>query len=156
MDRPANPSSTSPSRVLIVGAGVVGMACAMALQREGHEVAVIDPRSPGEGASFGNAGLVASCSVDPIGMPGIVRRAPAMLFDRMGPLVVRWSYLPRIAPWLCRFVAASRPARVERISIALASLVGGAVKTWAALIRGTPAEQYLSYRGWIQGFETDA
>ena len=54
-------------------------------------------------------------------MPGILGKVPGMLIDPLGPLAIRWSYLPQLAPWLLRFVAASRPAEVERISIALAS-----------------------------------
>src|SRR5690242_17511792 len=129
----ACPSFRSAKRVLVAGAGVVGMACALTLRRDGHDVTVVDPRPAGEGASFGNAGIVASCSVDPIGMPGVLRRIPGMLLDDMAPLMIRWRYLPRLAPWLCRFAAASRPARVEAISIALASLVGNAVEAWRAL-----------------------
>ncbi|MBK8742357.1 MAG: FAD-dependent oxidoreductase [Betaproteobacteria bacterium] len=75
-----------PKRVVVVGAGAVGMACALTLRREGHIVTVFDSRPPGEGASCGNAGIIANCAVDPIGMPGIVKRVPAMLMDPMGPL----------------------------------------------------------------------
>src|SRR6184192_712129 len=84
-------------RVVVVGAGAVGMACALTLRRDGHDVVVLDPQQPGEGASFGNAGIIANCTVDPLGMPGIVSRVPGMLLDPMGPLSIRWRYLPRIA-----------------------------------------------------------
>ena len=56
-------------RVVVVGAGAVGMACGLTLRRDGHDVVVLDPRQPGEGASFGNAGIIANCTVDPLGMP---------------------------------------------------------------------------------------
>lgn len=143
-------------RVVVIGAGVVGIACALTLRREGHDVVVLDPRLPGEGTSFGNAGIIANCSVDPIGMPGVVRSVPRMLLDPMGPLTVRWQYLPRLAPWLIRFAASSRPARVEAISCALASLVGNAVEAWDDLVRDTRGDRFISSRGWIHGFETEA
>jgi len=149
-DRPAK-----PQRVVVIGAGVVGIACALTLRREGHDVVVLDPRLPGEGASFGNAGIIANCTVDPIGMPGIIRQVPRMLLDPMGPLAIRWRYLPRIAPWLMHLAAASRAERVETISRALASLVGNAVEAWGDLIRGTGGEQYVLSRGWIHAFETE-
>ena len=142
-------------RVVVVGAGAVGMACGLTLRRDGHDVVVLDPRQPGEGASFGNAGIIANCTVDPLGMPGIMSRVPGMLLDPMGPLSIRWGYLRRIAPWLVHLVAASRPARVETISCALAALLGNAVETWADLVRGTQGERYLTSRGWIHGFETE-
>jgi D-amino-acid dehydrogenase len=149
-------SSPTPRRVVVVGAGAVGMACALALRREGHVVTVLDPQLPGEGASYGNAGIIANCSVDPVGMPGIVRRVPAMLMDPMGPLVIRWRYLPRLLPWLARFVAASRATRVEEISRALSSLLGNAAESWDELIRGTDAQRYIVRRGWIHAYESDA
>ena len=145
-----------PQRVVVIGAGIVGIACALNLRRDGHDVVVLDPRLPGEGASFGNAGLIANCTVDPIGMPGIIRRVPRMLLDPMGPLAIRWRYLPRIAPWLIHLAAASRVERVEAISHALASLVGDAVEAWRDLVRGTRGEQYVASRGWIHAFETEA
>ncbi|MEO8345632.1 MAG: FAD-dependent oxidoreductase [Betaproteobacteria bacterium] len=149
------PSSTIPARVVVVGAGAVGMACALTLRREGHAVTVLDPRLPGTAASFGNAGIIANCAVDPVGMPGILRQAPSMLMDRSGPLIIRWRYLPHLLPWLVRFVAASRPARVEAISRALHSLLGNAAQTWHELVRGTEAQRYLEQRGWIHAYESD-
>jgi D-amino-acid dehydrogenase len=149
-------SSTISRRVVIVGAGAVGMACALTLRREGHTVTVLDPRLPGEGASYGNAGIIANYSVDPVGMPGIVRRVPSMLMDPMGPLTIRWRYLPRLVPWLARFVAASRAARVEEISHALFSLLGNAAETWDDLVRGTDGQQYIVRRGWIHAYESES
>jgi D-amino-acid dehydrogenase len=146
----------NPKHVVVVGAGAVGIACALTLRREGHIVTVLDSRLPGEGASYGNAGIIANCTVDPIGMPGIVKRVPAMLMDPMGPLSIRWRYLPRMVPWLAHFVAASRASRVEEISHALISLLGNAAETWAQLLRGTDGEQYIRRRGWIHAYETDA
>ena len=52
-------------RAVVVGGGVVGMASALWLQRDGWSVLVCDPREPGEGCSFGNAGIVAVNQVTP-------------------------------------------------------------------------------------------
>ena len=43
----------------VIGAGVVGMATALSLQREGNRVTVFDPEPPGEACSSGNAGIIA-------------------------------------------------------------------------------------------------
>ena len=45
-----------PKSVAVIGAGIVGVAIASWLQRDGHQVTLIDPLLPGQGASFGNAG----------------------------------------------------------------------------------------------------
>ena len=69
------------------------------------------------GASFGNGGLFSASSVVPVAMPGTLKKVPRWLLDPEGPLTIRWSYLPRLAPWLVRFVAASAPDRVEQQEI---------------------------------------
>ena len=106
--------------IAVIGAGVVGVCCALALQRDGHRVTLIDRQGPGEGASYGNGAVLPTESVVPVATPGILWKVPGMLRDPLGPLAVRWGYLPRIAPWLLRFLAAGTARRVERISRALA------------------------------------
>lgn len=118
----------------VLGAGVVGLCCAISLQREGHRVTLIDRLEPGAGTSSGNAGLIQIDAVVPIATPGILSKIPKMLLDPSGPLVVRWRYLHRIAPWLVRFALAARPANVERISIALALLLDRSNEAWESLI----------------------
>ncbi|HZU88785.1 MAG TPA: FAD-dependent oxidoreductase [Stellaceae bacterium] len=129
-----------PRSVVVVGAGIVGLCCARFLQRDGHRVVLIDPREPGTGASFGNAGIIATCQVWPIAMPGILSRIPLMLLDPDGPVVLRWRYLPRLAPWLLKLVMAARPQRVERTVAALAALLAHAVPAYDALLRPTPCD----------------
>ena len=87
----------------VIGAGMVGIAAASFLQRDGHTVFVLDPGAPGEGASFGNAGCLNGSSVVPMSMPGTIRNVPRWLLDPLGPLAIRWRYLPVVAPWLVRF-----------------------------------------------------
>ena len=95
----------------VIGAGMVGVAAASFLQREGHDVFLVEPGNPGEGTSFGNAGCLNGSSVVPMSMPGTIRNVPRWLTDPMGPLVIRWSYLPTLAPWLIRFIAAGARRR---------------------------------------------
>jgi len=142
--------------VIVVGAGVVGIACARFLQRDGNRVMVIDPREPGDGASFGNAGIIATNLVHPIAMPGILREIPRMLLDPYGPLTLRWRYLPRIAPWLWQLAKATRPDRVAAIAAGLAALAGRADNAWAELLRQAGAEDLLRRPGWLQVFSSQA
>lgn len=144
-----------PRRVAVIGAGIVGMSAALYLQRDGHAVTVIDPRPPGTGASFGNAGGVVVTACTPLALPGILKQVPAMLRDPLGPMVLRWRYLPRIAPWLIDLLRASRPERVEAISEALAALHAGATEAWRDLARQSGAEDLLRPVGWLKVYETD-
>ena len=97
----------SPSRVTVIGAGIAGIVAASYLLRDGHEVTVIDRAPPGEGCSFGNAGCISPGSVTPLAGPGILWQVPGWLRDPLGPLALRWAYLPRALPWLIGALHAS-------------------------------------------------
>lgn len=138
------PSNLSARRgITIVGAGIIGISCAVALQRAGVDVTVVDSREPGEGCSKGNAGILAAYSVVPLSTPGILRKTPSMLFDPLGPLTMRWAHLPQMVPWLYRFWRASMPPRVEAAASLLATLLRTSVADHLAAVAGTGAERWV-------------
>ena len=151
----ADPASPGRGRAVVVGAGIVGVACGLYLQRDGWNVTLIDRGGPGEGTSRGNAGLMALSHVTPMALPGIVRGIPRMLLDPDAALAVRWRYLPRLAPWLARFLLASRRAEVERICAALASLVLGALDAYGPLLELAGARDLVQRRGLLYVYETE-
>ena len=139
--------SKQSKTVGVIGAGIIGMAVASCLQRDGHVVFVVDPNEPGRGASFGNAGVFGTSSVVPMSMPGVLRQVPKWLSDPLGPLAVRWSYLPFIAGWLARYIAASRPDRVETQARALKDMLGHAVDNLAPLVEAADASAVFHRKG---------
>ena len=149
-------TAATGKRVSVIGAGIVGTATALYLQRDGHQVSLIDRGEPGGGASFGNAGAVTLNSCVPLAMPGVLRKVPRMLLDPRGQLVIRWRYLPRIAPWLTGLILASRPARVEEISKALTDLLAGVEDAWRDLTRVSGTQDLLRPLGWLKVYDTDA
>ena len=149
------PTPIAPRHFAVIGAGIVGVSTALYLQRDGHRVTVIDERPPGEGTSMGNAAVIAAASCEPVAMPGILWRVPGMLRDPLGPLAIRWSYLPRIAPWLVRFVAASRPSRVEAISIALRELSLRSLGAYKTLTEAAGISDMIRDTGWLSVYRTE-
>lgn len=143
-------------RVVVVGAGIVGISIALHLQRDGHAVTVLDPAGPAGGTSKTNAGMLLWSGCVPTSTPGILRRVPGMLLDPLGPLAIRWTYLPHIAPWLIRFVRAGAPARVEAISSALTRLLALAPESYETLTAGSSAARYIRSGGALYTYETDA
>ena len=129
--------------VVVIGAGIVGVSTAIWLQREGRDVILIDRSGPGEGTSYGNGGVLASCSIVPVTVPGLIRKAPAMLLDPGQPLFLRWSYLPKLAPWLVRYLSHCKREDVERIADALLPIVGDSLADHQALSAGTGAEKWI-------------
>jgi len=130
-------------QVAVIGAGMYGVATAEWLRRAGHQVTLIDRKGPAEGTSYGNAGILSTSSVVPVPVPGLLAKVPRMLLDRDGPLYLRWSYLPKLLPWLLPYLRNARQDQVLRIADALAALLGDAVDQHQALARGTPAERHL-------------
>ncbi len=142
-------------RALVVGAGIIGIHCAIALRRRGFAVTVIDERGPGEGTSFGNAGCIAHTGVLPVATPGLIWQVPGMLMDPLGPLSIRWSYLPQLAPWLWQFLRAGAPARYEEITAALATLIGRVWTDWDSVIAEAGISDLFTRRGALYVYETD-
>ena len=88
-------------KVIVMGAGVIGVTTAWYLAQEGHEVEVID-RQPGVGleTSFANAGQVSPGYSTPWAMPGLPLKAAKWMFEKHSPLVVR----PRFDTAMFRFM----------------------------------------------------
>jgi D-amino-acid dehydrogenase len=112
--------------VVVIGAGIVGAASALELLRDGHRVTILEPGPPGgeQAASYGNGTILTTASVVPVSLPGMWRKVPGYLSDPLGPLAIRWSYLPKLAPWLWRFLnAGATEAKVRKTANALRALL---------------------------------
>ena len=148
--------------IAIIGAGIVGVSTAVWLQRDGHDVILIDKAGPGEGTSHGNGGVLASCSIIPVTVPGLLQKAPRMLFDPSQPLFLKWGYVPKLLPWLLRYLKHANASDVERIAAALTPIVGDSLNDHKALAHGTGAEKWIVPSDYLflyenrKHFESDA
>ncbi|HEX6793941.1 MAG TPA: FAD-dependent oxidoreductase [Casimicrobiaceae bacterium] len=143
-------------RIAVVGAGVVGLACASYLQMQGRHVTLIDPRPPGEYCSFGNAGCFSRASCVPLGLPGTWKHVPGWLMDPEGPLHVPLHYLPRIAPWLWRFQRSTSMARVDEIADALHALLTVTLDKWRPLAARAGVPELIVQDGYGFTYESEA
>lgn len=99
--------------IVVIGAGIIGISTALALQSQGRRVALWDRKGVAEETSTGNAGAFAFAEVEPLATPGVMKKAPKWLLDPLGPLSVPPSYCFKIAPWMLRFWRASWRDRYE-------------------------------------------
>ena len=116
-------------QIVVIGAGIVGAATALELLRDGHQVTIVEPGTPGgdQAASYGNGCWLSPSSVLPVSAPGLWKKVPGYLADPLGPVTLRWRYLPKALPWLWRFLrAGSNAAKLRRTASALRPLVAGA------------------------------
>ena len=131
----------------VIGTGIVGVCTAAWLQRDGHRISFVDPRDAGEACSFGNAGSLSPSACLPVGMPGMWKQVPRWLRDPLGPLTVRWAYLPRALPWLLRFLRHSSPDEVVRIATALRQLLAPIFDSYGPLVEHAGAQHLVRRSG---------
>lgn len=151
-------------KIGVVGAGIMGLSTALWLQRDGYDVTLFDRVEPGSGeqTSYGNAGILARTAVVPVSVPGLLRHVPSMLLDRDGPLFLRWSYLPKLIPWIIPFLRNGKESRVRQIAGALDTILGDSVDQHLALSKGTAAAALIETGNYAYvykdraGFEKDA
>jgi D-amino-acid dehydrogenase len=153
---PALSSSSTAQDIVVIGAGVVGLSIALALQRRGRRVLVIDREGIAAGASRGNAGAFAYSDVLPLASPGLLAKLPRWLLDPLGPLALRPAYLPRIAPWLWRFWRACREENVAASTQAQAALMKLSAAATLRLIGSLQADALLHRNGNLHLYDSDA
>ena len=123
-----------PPHCAVIGAGFIGLSTALELQNSGCTVTLIDRQEPGMGASFGNAGFIASESIDPLGTPATIRKALPMLMDRHGALSVPAGNWRRSLPWMLRMALSARAKQVPRARVALSAVLSQATPAWKRLL----------------------
>jgi len=142
-----------PPQATVIGAGIIGVCCASYLQREGFAVEIIDPEPPGSMCSHGNAGGICPGSCVPIAGPGMLSKVPGWLMDEAGPLHIRLAYLPRLLPWLIRFLRAGRRDEVRRISREMRMLHARTYDDYEPLLREAGCLDLLEKRGQLFVYE---
>jgi len=130
-------------QIIVIGAGIVGVSTAIWLRRAGRDVTLIDRAEPGMGTSYGNAGVLAACAIAPVTAPGLAPKGPKLLLDPNFPLFLRWPYLPKLAPWLLRYLSHANDKDTRRIARGLTTVVADSLEQHQALAKGTAAEKWL-------------
>lgn len=117
----------------MIGAGMVGAACALRLQAGGMAVKLVDPGDQRRGASFGNAGHIAVEQVSPWSSWENLRSFPSRLFGFGGALDFRWRDVGVWAPWSLEFISACGQERFRQGRQALTALLADALPAWTRL-----------------------
>lgn len=141
--------------ITVIGAGFIGIAAALNLQKEGHQVTIIDREGPGNGSSHGNAGVIVQGNAEPLADPSTLFQVPKWLLDPNGPLTLRWKHLPHMFPWLGRMILESPKQRFTQNAFALNQLTQHAVPEWNKLIKSTSAQELVKPVGWFKIYESD-
>ena len=147
---------SAETEVIVVGGGIVGLACAVQLTIEGHRVSVIEPNEPASGCSSGNAGYLADAAIFPPAAYVKLRRVPGMLVDPLGPLAIRPSHVLRFMPWAVRALASLQGRNLEETVAALAALNKSAIGYLGAMLDACDAADLIDLRGALVVCRTEA
>lgn len=139
--------------VTVLGGGVVGLCCALYLQREGYSVSLLDELPPGQSTAKWSCGQMAVSEIIPVSKPGLFRKVPGWLIDRLGPLAIRPSALPQLLPWMVRFAANARMSRIRQIASELGSLSQRVYEDYAPLLSGLETEELFNPNPPVQVFK---
>jgi len=141
--------------VIVLGAGIVGTSIAVHLTKRGLAVALVDRGGPGEGTSYGNAGIIEGNTIFPPAFPADWTSLLRIALKRSPEADYHLSFLPRIAPWLMAFRAASQPARLLETVQLMRPLFARAVAEHEALCAEADGERYLRRGGWLKLYRSD-
>ncbi len=141
--------------VIVLGAGIVGTSVALHLVKRGLSVALLDRGGAGEGTSYGNAGIIEGNSIFPAAFPSDWPTLLRIALKRSPLANYHLAFLPRIAPWLLAFRAASQPERLVETAQTMRPLFARAVAEHEALSLESGAAKYLHRNGWLKLYRTD-
>lgn len=139
--------------VIVIGAGIIGISSALALQSAGQQVLVVDGQGVAQGASCGNAGAFAFADIVPLATPGIMAKAPKWLLDPLGPLSIPPAYALRILPWMLKFWRASWRDRYTAAIAAQANLMHFSQAALQRQVQAVQGEFLLRREGQLQVYE---
>jgi D-amino-acid dehydrogenase len=145
--------SAAETDIAVIGAGIVGICVAARLAEAGRSVTLYDRTGICEETSSGNAAALAFPDPLPLAHKGMLKKLPGWLMDPLGPLTIPPAYLPKLTPWLIRFLRAGDPRQFEAGLQAQVSLMRLAEREWADLSEKAGAADMISHNGAIDLYE---
>jgi D-amino-acid dehydrogenase len=141
---------------VVLGAGIVGTSIALHLAKRGLSVALVDKGAPGEGTSYGNAGVIEGNTLLPHPFPERMGAVLRVALKRATDANYHFSFLPHIAPWLLQYRANSAIERRIRFANLMRPLYAAALPEHEALMQESGATRYLRKEGWLKVYRTQA
>ena len=132
---------------LVVGGGIVGLACAHRLARDGFAITVLDAESESRPASWGNAGHFAVEQVEPLASFDSFKKALRMFLKGGGPIATPAGELRAWLPFFLRMARASGRDRFRGGTAALTACMERAMPAWRRLVADTGCAELLIERG---------
>lgn len=149
-----NEQNNIKATVAVIGAGIIGINCALELQSLGYQVTLLDKEGIGLGCSKGNAGHFATEQVFPLAESSLLWQMPKLLLDPLGPVSLSAKHFMKAIPWFMQFFNNMRPSLRDKNTIAIRSLNKNAIAHYQTLLKTVNAEHLITLQGSLLVFET--
>ena len=143
-------------KMLVVGGGIVGVCNALALQRAGYQVSLIDRGTPGRETSYGNAGVLSESSVAVLNSPGLLKALPRLLLGRSNGLRYSPLFVMKRLGWMLRFLAHCTPRHWRAAARALRELQVLSLAQHKDWIAEAGVQDLLRHGGWMKVFRSQS
>jgi len=114
---------SNKKRVLVIGAGISGLAVAYHLNQAGFEVTLFDKTDATNNCSFGNAGLIAPRYIIPLASPGVISQGLSYMLKKESPFYIHPRLNKDLISWLWKFKKAATPARAKAAGPVLRDMI---------------------------------
>jgi D-amino-acid dehydrogenase len=140
---------------IVLGAGIVGVSVALHLVKRGLAVTLIDRGEPGQGTSYGNAGIIEANTLFPAAFPTSLKSLLRIALKLAPEANYHARFVARVTPWLLAFRRNSAPERLVATMRAMRPLFGRALAEHEALMAEAGAGRYLRRTGWLKLYRSD-
>lgn len=147
--------SARDTDVLVVGGGVIGLACAHFLQERGRTVRILDQGRVGGGSSHGNCGLITPSHVPPLAVPGMFGKALRWALDPGSPFYVKPTLRPSVLGWFLRFASRCNARDVGRAAAGRSALLGSSRSEYDALVAAHGLRCEWQARGLLMVYKSE-
>ena len=149
--------TSTHNEIVVIGGGAIGIACALWLRRDGHQVTLVEPGELAGECSFGNASTLAEYGCMPIANASVWGNMPRLLFSKESPFTVRWSRIPELMPWLLRFLGQCNAKASTTNTRRLLQLLERTYSGYAPLLEQSPeAQALIRNHGCLYAYGTQA
>ena len=137
-------------KITVLGAGIVGICCALELQQKGYQVTLVDRRGFGQETSYGNAGILSLSSVVPLASPELLGRLFRLATNQESDFLMHYSHLPWLLPWLVKFLLRCNRNTYLNDGLAMSRLTFPSVEKHLAWIKQSNAGHLLNPIGALE------
>ena len=101
-------------KVIIIGGGIIGLCSAYYLQKEGHQITIVDQSNMDAGASYVNAGYLSPSHIIPLSAPGVMKKGLKWMFNKSSPLYIKPCLDLDFLRWTWAFNKSCNPEHVKK------------------------------------------